>query len=121
MIPLIAGRLPFCSRLSFSASTRRLSTTLNPLTPSYAQRSTIYALSTPPGKAGVAVIRVSGPQALDVHRQLVKPVSSRARGQEPEPWKMQRCDFVHPESKENLDSGLAVFFRGAFAWSNTVS
>lgn len=96
-----------------ACSLRQINTAANPLTPSYAQRSTIYALSTPPGKAGVAVIRVSGPQALDVHRQLVKPISLKARGKEPEPWKMQRCDFVHPESSESLDSGLSVFFRGA--------
>jgi tRNA modification GTPase len=72
-----------------------------------AQRPTIYALSTPPGKAGVAVIRVSGPAALDVWSQLVK-----CRKRLPEPWKMDRCQIVHPETGEILDDGLAVFFKG---------
>ncbi|KAJ7762834.1 tRNA modification GTPase TrmE [Mycena maculata] len=73
-----------------------------------AQRSTIYALSTPPGKAGVAVVRVSGPRALDVCSRLVK-----RRAVDPiEPWKMQRCHIVHPETGEILDDGLAVFFKG---------
>ncbi|KAF9042592.1 hypothetical protein BDZ89DRAFT_1128504 [Hymenopellis radicata] len=31
----------------------------------------------------------------------------------PEPWKMHRCDIVHPSRQQAvLDSGLAVFFRG---------
>ncbi|KAJ7283402.1 hypothetical protein C8J57DRAFT_1053607 [Mycena rebaudengoi] len=72
-----------------------------------AQRSTIYALSTPPGKAGVAVVRVSGPDALKVRDRLVK----RAQTHAPEPWKMERCRIVHPESNETLDEGLAVFFK----------
>ncbi|KAJ7477132.1 tRNA modification GTPase TrmE [Mycena galericulata] len=73
-----------------------------------AQRSTIYALSTPPGKAGVAVVRVSGPDALKVWSRLVE---RRATGL-PEPWKMERCRIVHPETGETLDDGLAVFFKG---------
>ncbi|KAF7354962.1 tRNA modification GTPase TrmE [Mycena sanguinolenta] len=72
-----------------------------------AQRATIYALSTPPGKAGVAVVRVSGPNAIDVWSKLVK---TRKR-QLPEPWKMERCQVVHPETGEILDDGLAVFFK----------
>src|ERR1700736_2234048 len=53
------------------------------------QRRTIYALSTPPGKAGVAVVRISGPDALDVRRKMVKPYS--AANTHPDPWKMERC------------------------------
>ena len=33
---------------------------------------TIYALATPPGRGGVAVIRVSGPSARDVCGQLCR-------------------------------------------------
>ncbi|KAF8211538.1 tRNA modification GTPase GTPBP3 [Mycena galopus ATCC 62051] len=72
-----------------------------------AQRSTIYALSTPPGKAGVAVVRVSGPNALDVWSRVVK-----TRKRLHEPWKMERCQIIHPETGETLDDGLAVFFKG---------
>ncbi|KAI0771540.1 tRNA modification GTPase TrmE [Trametes elegans] len=85
------------------------------LPPSDAQKRTIYALSTPPGKAGVAVIRVSGPDALNVWKELVQ---TRARGKgkaperDPEPWKMYRCRVIHPVTNEVLDDGLAVFFKG---------
>ncbi|KAJ7067919.1 hypothetical protein C8F01DRAFT_979742 [Mycena amicta] len=72
-----------------------------------AQRSTIYALSTPPGKAGVAVVRVSGPGTLQVWRQVVRKPSRTI----PEPWRMERCQIVHPNTGDALDDGLAVYFR----------
>lgn len=86
--------------------------------PSDAQRRTIYALSTPPGKAGVAVIRISGPNALDVWQAMVDAHTlnkKKGKGRDigPAAWKMHRCKVVHPQSKEVLDDGLAVFFRGS--------
>ncbi|GBE79231.1 tRNA modification GTPase TrmE [Sparassis latifolia] len=100
------------------ASAARLERVEDPeLVLSDAQRRTIYALSTPPGKAGVAVIRVSGPDALRVWSCMVMANSDarskdKARETDPEPWKMHRCKIIHPESGESLDDGLAVFFRG---------
>lgn len=83
-----------------------------------AQRRTIYALSTPPGKAGVAVVRISGPDALEVWRKVVqtrREGKGKARERDPEPWKMHRCHVVHPQTQEVLDDGLAVFFKGTHA------
>src|ERR1700734_412878 len=78
---------------------------------SHAQRRTIFALSTPPGKAGVAVVRISGPDALDAWKKMVKPYSM-AKKNHPEPWKMERCHITDPQTNETLDDGLAVFFKG---------
>jgi tRNA modification GTPase len=105
-----------------------------------AQRKTIYALSTPPAKSGVAVIRISGPDALHVWQQMVrstraahtnqnkdelKPERTHKPSREPErndgtshpflpeAWKLQRCHVVDPQTSELLDDALAVFFRGA--------
>lgn len=77
------------------------------LTPSDAQRRTIYALSTPPGKAGVAVVRISGPDALAVWQAIVQ-----SKRKHPEPWKLERCRITDPQTGETLDDGLAVFFKG---------
>lgn len=74
-----------------------------------AQRRTIYALSTPPGKAGVAVVRVSGPDVLEVWRRMVVRSPNR-KGEKPTPWKMERCHIVDPMSGETIDDGLAVYF-----------
>ena len=81
-----------------------------------AERRTVYALSTPPGKAGVAVFRVSGPAAEDAWRRMVR-VRRRGRGRSaaadaPRPWRFERCAVVDPDSGDVLDEGLAVFFKG---------
>ncbi|TFK56232.1 tRNA modification GTPase GTPBP3 [Heliocybe sulcata] len=96
-----------CSRRWHSVQAKSASN----LVLSDAQRRTIYALSTPPGKAGVAVVRVSGPDALDVWKGMVRLSSKAHRGREPRPWRMERCKVVHPESGETLDDGLTVFFK----------
>jgi len=87
------------------------------VTPSPMEKKTIYALSTPPGRGGIGVIRVSGPDALDVYSQMVRVgAGGSAKGEQkevaPEPWKMRRCSIVHPQSREVLDEGIAVFFQG---------
>ncbi|KAG9015035.1 mitochondrial splicing system protein [Tulasnella sp. JGI-2019a] len=82
-----------------------------PLSPS--QRRTIYALATPPGKAGVGVIRISGPKVKDVYAKMIKPTSTSARnrgGTLPNPTKMERCEVINPETQEVLDDGLVVYF-----------
>jgi len=95
-----------------------------PLSPS--QKETIYALSTPPGRAGIAVIRISGPMVPQVYHKVVKPTSQSSktspnhlqrtnepalpRTRMPVPWKMHRCSVVHPETRRVLDEGLAVYF-----------
>lgn len=110
------GRLHRPNRLSlrFRATgyASRTHTTLSAKsehTLSDAQRRTIYALSTPPGKAGIAVIRVSGPDALDVWRRVTRKKKSQDT---PTPWMFQRRHVVDPETEERLDDSLTVFFKG---------
>ena len=117
-----------CLSFARTGPRRRYSSTSGPhgtdLVLSDAQRRTIYALSTPPGKAGVAVVRISGPDALRVWRAMVKTRGEgkgKARERDPEPWKMHRCSVVHPESGEALDDGLAVFFKGALCVRSAVA
>jgi hypothetical protein len=104
--------LPSAARLLHRAERdhlHRLASSNPVLVKSDAQRQTIYALSTPPGKAGIAVVRVSGPDALHVWQSMVIPYSSAAN---PEPWKMERCRITHPLTNQILDDALAVFFKG---------
>ena len=71
-----------------------------------APNDTIYALSTPPGRGGVAIVRVSGPGAL-------AGLEALAPGYAPPPPRfMERRGFSHPQTGEMLDDGLAVFFKG---------
>jgi hypothetical protein len=111
-----------------STRARRLTTTVttahahDTLPLSDAQRKTIYALSTPPGKSGIAVIRVSGPEALSVWQRMVRSARlGRANtARLPEPWKLERCHILDPHTSEILDEALAVFFRGAPAYCKSL-
>lgn len=64
---------------------------------------TIVALATPPGRGGIAVIRVSGPDTPDIARALLGGV--------PRPRVAARARF-RDAAGETLDTGLALFFPG---------
>lgn len=66
---------------------------------------TIFALSSGPGTAGVAVIRLSGPRSHSALEKLsLKPV--------PEPRHAALRTLQDPESGERLDSSLVLVFKG---------
>jgi tRNA modification GTPase len=65
---------------------------------------TIAAVSTGAGRAAVAVIRVSGPQAEEAVRALA--------GRLPEPRRALLAKLRHPSSLERLDEGLVLWFPG---------
>lgn len=71
-----------------------------------AHTETVFALASAPGRAGVAVIRVSGPAAGHVLRD----VCGLARL--PEPRRTIRCRMVDPADGAALDDGLAIWFAG---------
>ncbi|KZP00115.1 tRNA modification GTPase TrmE [Calocera viscosa TUFC12733] len=88
-----------------------------PLTKSIASRRTIYALSTPPGKAGVAVIRVSGPSAPKVRMQMVRRTGSWSRKEYLKSAVLHRCEVLDPRDGEVIDDGLVVFFKAPFTFT----
>ncbi|BCJ89312.1 tRNA modification GTPase MnmE [Terrihabitans soli] len=63
---------------------------------------TIFALSSAPGRAGVAVVRVSGPQAMAALKALTARV--------PEQRKAELAEIRHPTSGELIDKGLVLLF-----------
>lgn len=64
--------------------------------------STIFALATAPGRAGIAVLRLSGPAAGTALAALA--------GSMPHPRHAQYARFRDPASGEIIDDGLALFF-----------
>lgn len=64
---------------------------------------TIAAIATPPGKGGVGVIRLSGPNSLEIGEQLA--------GKNLQVRKAHYARFSD-ESNEVIDTGLALFFAG---------
>ena len=64
--------------------------------------STIFALSSAPGRAGVAVIRVSGPSVSKVLEKMVAP--------RPKPRSVVYRTIRHPRTAEALDRAVVLWF-----------
>ncbi|MBO0740929.1 MAG: tRNA uridine-5-carboxymethylaminomethyl(34) synthesis GTPase MnmE, partial [Hyphomicrobiaceae bacterium] len=67
-----------------------------------AEQATIFALSSGHGRAGVAVIRISGPAAGDVLDKMAAP--------RPRPRLAAFRRIKHPETGEVIDHGLTLWF-----------
>jgi tRNA modification GTPase len=67
------------------------------------KRDTIVALATGAGRAGVAIVRISGPHARDV-------LSAITAREIPSPRLTARRTFFAPNTLVLIDDGLAVFF-----------
>ena len=80
-----------------------------------AAQDTIVAQATPPGPGGIAVVRISGPQAWSVGRAIFRPKGGAA------PWEQIRSlvygHAVNPESGEIFDEVLCAFFKGPRSYS----
>lgn len=64
--------------------------------------STIFALSSAPGRAGVSVIRISGSRA--------GPILDAMTSRRPEPRQAALRRIRHPQTGERLDDALVLFF-----------
>src|SRR5215469_9192183 len=65
---------------------------------------TIFALATAGGRAGIAVLRLSGTQARPTLQALTNLV--------PPPRQARRAHFRDPFTGETIDNGLVLFFPG---------
>lgn len=73
---------------------------------------TIVALSTPPGRSGIGVIRLSGPHSLSIARRLVQDAQFQ-----PEPNHVVLKSLRDPDSAEVLDRALVTFFKAPHSFT----
>jgi tRNA modification GTPase len=73
-------------------------------------RQTIFALATAPGRAGVAVVRVSGPRAIETIELLTHGEPSRERNAD------LRALF-DPMTGERIDSALVLYFKAPHSYT----
>lgn len=71
---------------------------------------TIYALSTAPGRAGVAIIRVSGPNSADALAVLTQRPA-------PQPRRATLRSIYHPDDGELIDSALVFLFEAGASFT----
>jgi tRNA modification GTPase len=73
---------------------------------------TIVALSTPPGRSGIGVIRISGAQSLAVLRNLLASDSFN-----PQPAVLSLRTLINPKSSEPLDEALVCYFKAPHSFT----
>ena len=73
----------------------------------------IVALSTPPGRGGIGVIRISGCDALPIMRRITGDDSA----EEPQPKYMTLRSIVDPLTHETLDQALVCFFKAPHSFT----
>ncbi|HEX6293072.1 MAG TPA: tRNA uridine-5-carboxymethylaminomethyl(34) synthesis GTPase MnmE, partial [Herpetosiphonaceae bacterium] len=68
---------------------------------------TIAAIATPVGEGGVGIVRLSGPDALDMLQRLFKPM----RGSASYRPQMMRYGRIVDDAGRTVDEAMAVYFR----------
>jgi tRNA modification GTPase len=76
------------------------------------QTDTVVALSTPPGRGGIGVIRISGSDSLKILRTLVASASF-----DPTPNLLSLKSLVDPTNGETLDEALVCFFQAPHSFT----
>ena len=73
------------------------------------QADTIVAISTPAGYSGIGVVRLSGPDALEILRKVFRPAKA---GKTPAHHEAVYGTVVNPDTGRILDDGIALFLKG---------
>lgn len=79
--------------------------------------STIFAISTPPGLGGIAVIRVSGPQSIAAVQHIFKPFKSAHSLSERATHTLTFGQILDPTSSEPLDEVVISLFRSPHSFT----
>ena len=72
----------------------------------------IVALSTPPGRSGIGVIRLSGTHALELMRKLLRKDHFSPRAN-----RVSLQTIFDPESGETLDRALITYFQAPHSFT----
>ena len=79
-------------------------------------RETIAAIATPPGEGGIAIVRVTGPEARTIAAQIFRPQSGRDPAAFPG-YSVHYGRFAEPGSREIADDGLLTLFRAPHSYT----
>src|SRR5579871_722504 len=74
------------------------------------KRDTITAVATPPGEGGIAIVRISGPEAHRIAERIFRPRSRRDLSASPG-GATRYGRFIDPQTGEAADDGLLTLFR----------
>jgi tRNA modification GTPase len=75
------------------------------------QNETIVAIATPPGRGGIGIVRLSGPQAREIVAPTLRLRNPLAPGQS------RFGDLLDPETGEKLDEAVVTFFAAPHSYT----
>lgn len=75
---------------------------------------TIAAISTPPGRGGIGVVRVSGPGSFEIAGAIFKPQSGAHPG---EPNRAQFGRIIDPTAAEVIDEAVVTYFKAPHSYT----
>ncbi len=67
-------------------------------------QETIVAISTPPGRGGIGIVRLSGPHAAEIAKGLIRPSASLEHA------RALLAEVIDPESTQKIDEALVTYF-----------
>lgn len=77
-------------------------------------QETIVAISTPPGRGGIGIVRLSGPHARDIAKALIRFRSASAAAPEGgfalEPARARVVEIPEAETGEKIDEAVVTYF-----------
>src|SRR5687767_426465 len=73
---------------------------------------TIAAISTPPGRGGIGVVRLSGTDALEIASQIFRAAASSFNPNQAQSGRL--CD---PESDEPIDEAILTYFKAPHSYT----
>src|ERR1051326_2164336 len=76
------------------------------------EADTIVALATPPGRSGIGIVRLSGPQSLDILRRLV-----RSQTFDPRPNMLLLHGLFDTENGDLLDQAMVCYFKAPHSFT----
>src|SRR5450631_3249934 len=75
---------------------------------------TIVAIATPPGRGGIGVVRLSGPEATSIARPMLR----LAHSEDLQPNRAHFAELIEPATSERIDEVVVTFFPKPHSYTN---
>jgi len=80
----------------------------------YLSEDTIAAISTPPGRSGIGIVRLSGPAAREIARRIFHP---KTEGADLSPRRATFGEIRDPDTGDLVDEAVVTFFPGPHSYT----
>ncbi len=80
----------------------------------YLSEDTIAAISTPPGRSGIGIVRLSGPAAREIAHRIFRP---KTEGADLSPRRATFGEIRDPDTGDLVDEAVVTFFPGPHSYT----